>query len=118
MAHAEVHRRGVVGRDEGSVDAGEVAVDEDDGQAPVAQGGVAARVGVGDRVDPGDEDDPGDPAVEERADVVVLVNGVEGLGAEHGGVALAGQRGLDHLGEEGEPGVGQLRHHEADEAGR
>ncbi len=96
---------------------GLVAVDEDDRDAAAAQPRVALRVGLGDRVDARDEDDPRGALLEQHLDVLVLVQPARGLGAQHRGVAVLGQRGLDGLGEQREHRVGQLGHHEAHQAG-
>ena len=94
------------------------ALEEHDRQWALGQALVPlpGRRGVG--VQTGDEDDPGDLPVEQHVDVLVLGHPARGLGAQHRGVAVVGQRGLDHLGEGREDRIVQLRHDQPDQPGR
>ncbi|GAA3494498.1 hypothetical protein GCM10019016_015980 [Streptomyces prasinosporus] len=64
----------------------------------------------------GDVDDAGDPAVHEHLRQLVLRRPAGGLGGEHRGVALTGQRLPDDLGQRREDRVLQLGGDQADQA--
>lgn len=59
---------------------------------------------------------PADPAVDEHLRQLVLGRAARGLGGEHRGVALPGQRLADDLGQRREYRVLQLRGDQADQA--
>jgi len=67
-------------------------------------------------VQPADEDDARHPELGQHRHILVLPDSARGLGAEHGGEALLGERRLQHLGHRREDRVVELGHHQADEA--
>jgi hypothetical protein len=118
VADRELHRGGLVRGDERRLDVVQVPVHEHHRQLALHQCPVARVVGAGVGVQPGDEDDPGDAALEQHFDVLVLGNAGRCLGTQHRRVTALGQGGLDDLCERREDRVGQLRHHQPDQAGR
>ena len=65
---------------------------------------------------PGDDHDPGDAALDERAEVLQLVDDLR-RAAEHARVAGGGEAAFERLGEDREDRVVELGHDDADEPG-
>ncbi len=115
VLHGQARGEPVVRRDERRLDVLAVAVDEHDRQAPVGQPGVTIHAGGGVGVQAGDEDDAADVALQQQLCELVLGGAARALRAEHGRVAVLGQRLLDGLGERREDRVVQLGGDQPDE---
>ena len=118
VVDGRVDRGLVVGGDEGRVDLGVVAVDQHDRDAGVAQPLVPPEVGLLVGVQAGDEHDAVHGVVQQHLDVPVLGRPAGGLRAQQRREPLLGEALLDGVDERGEHRVGQLRHHEPDQAHR
>ena len=116
VVHGERRGAAVVARHARGRRALGVAVDEHHRHALGDQLVVRRLVALGVGVATGHDDDAGDAALDERAEVLELVDDLR-RAAEHARVAGGGQTPFERLGEHREHRVVELRHDDADEPG-